>query len=289
MNPVYKTLIISFIGNALLIVLKVTAGFITNTKMLIADGIHSLSDLATDIMSIIGQKLSNKKADVKHPRGHGKIQYITSIIIGTVIVFLAIKLAQSAINSPVKQISNNIIGIVIITIIAKYFLAKYIYNNGIKYNNNILITGGLESRADVLSSIAVLLTVFASNFSSMFPILKYSDRIGTIIISLFILKTGYCILKENLSSVLGESETDEEILNIVRDIINKVKEVREINEVVLIKYGSYYDACIKISVDKYLNIEEAHKISKKVKKKLLKSDLNITYVTTHINPYEYNN
>ncbi len=286
MKPVYKTIIISIVVNVFLVILKLFTGVITNTKVLIADGVHSLSDLLTDIGALFGQKLSERTADEKHPRGHGKIEYITSIGIGIVVILIALKLIETAIKSPVNDINNNVILIVVITIIAKFLLSRYTFKKGKECKNNILVSCAIEHQADVLSSVAVLLTVLIYNLSPIIPILKYSDKIGTIVISLFILKTGVSILRHNLSLIIGESETDLETINIVKGTILKVKEVKSVDSIELIKYGSYYESTIKLGIDNDLNIEQAHKITNKVKNKLLKSNLNIKYVNTHINPHK---
>ena len=92
MKPVFKTLIISFLGNCVLVILKYVVGIITNTQVLLADAIHSLSDLITDVVAIIGSKMSYKKSDIKHPKGYGRIQYVTNLIMGVVILLLSINI-----------------------------------------------------------------------------------------------------------------------------------------------------------------------------------------------------
>ena len=99
MKPVFKTLIISFLGNCVLVILKYVVGIITNTQVLLADSMHSLSDLITDVVAIIGSKMSYKKSDIKHPKGYGRIQYVTNLIMGVVILLLSINIIKTVVLS----------------------------------------------------------------------------------------------------------------------------------------------------------------------------------------------
>lgn len=286
MNKVFKTLIVSFIINAFLVLIKLITGLITNTGVLVADAVHSLSDLMIDVVAILGNKLSEKKEDTRHQKGHGRIQYLTSLVIGIVVVVLSIVLIKEAIISNTNIIPIQVLIIVLITIVLKYSLYKYLYNNGIKFKNSILISSAKESKADVMSSVSVVFIVITSVLSKYLKILKYADKVGTFIISLFVLKTGYEIIKENLSLIIGEIETDNDIINKIKNYIMETNRIKNVDDVILEKYGIYYDAVIKISVDKNLSIEDAHEIGKEVKNKLLKSKYKIKYVSIHINPYK---
>ena len=210
MEKVTKVLVKSLIVNILLTLTKFVFGIIYKSKVLVADGIHSLSDLATDIVSIYGSKLSLKPADTEHPYGHGKIEYLTSIVIGAVILALALSLLGNSLNAKTTITSNMVLYVTIFTILAKYLISRYILSKGVKYKSNLLVASGKESRSDVISSAIVIVTYFLSKLSSYSKIFLYSDTIGTFSIGLIILKTAYRILKENIVSILGESEQDEE-------------------------------------------------------------------------------
>ena len=186
MNKITATMFISVIVNIVLSIIKVVFGVIFKCNSLAADGIHSFSDLTTDFIAIIGNKLSLKPADKEHPFGHGKMEYITSIIIGAFVLILGFSLIVETYNNELV-IPNLIVALVsIFTIISKYILSRFVYNRGIKYKNNILIASGSESKTDVLSSIVVLISIILMQFSEVIQILKYSDLIATIVVSLFI-------------------------------------------------------------------------------------------------------
>lgn len=285
MEKVTKVLVKSLIVNVLLTLTKFVFGLIYKSKVLVADGIHSLSDLATDIVSIYGSKLSLKPADNEHPYGHGKIEYLTSIVIGAVILALALSLLGNSLNAKNTIASNMVLYVTIFTILAKYLISRYILSKGVKYKSNLLVASGKESRADVISSAIVIVTYFLSKLSYYSKIFLYSDTIGTFIIGLIILKTAYRILKENIVSILGEIEQDEEYLDKIREIILENSEVVNIEELNIIKYGHYYQANITINMDSDVTLEDACLVSDRIKKKLINKKTRISYAKISINPY----
>lgn len=285
MEKATKVLVKSLIVNILLTLTKFVFGIIYKSKVLVADGIHSLSDLATDVVSIYGSKLSLKPADNEHPYGHGKIEYLTSIVVGAVILALALSLLGNSLNAKTTITSNMVLYVTIFTILAKYLISRYILSKGVKYKSNLLIASGKESRSDVISSAIVIITYFLSKLSSYSKIFLYSDTIGTFIIGLIILKTAYRILKENIVSILGEIEQDEEYLDKIREIILENSEVVNIEELNIIKYGHYYQANITINMDSDVTLEDACLVSDRIKKKLINKKTRISYAKISINPY----
>lgn len=285
MEKATKVLVKSLIVNILLTLTKFVFGLIYKSKVLVADGIHSLSDLATDVVSIYGSKLSLKPADNEHPYGHGKIEYLTSIVIGAVILALALSLLGNSLNAKTTITSNMVLYVTIFTILAKYLISRYILSKGVKYKSNLLVASGKESRSDVISSAIVIVTYFLSKLSSYSKIFLYSDTIGTFIIGLIILKTAYRILKENIVSILGEIEQDEEYLDKIREIILENSEVVNIEELNIIKYGHYYQANITINMDSNVTLEDARVVSNRIKKKLINKKTRISYAKISINPY----
>ena len=186
MDKTTKYMMISMVSNLFLSVLKIVFGFISNMKSLIADGIHSFSDLITDMVAIFGNRLSKKPADDGHPRGHGKIEYITSLIISCFILVLGLSILKNSFSKTDTIPNPYLIIVVIITIVTKYFLSYILIRKGKEINNMILISSGKESYTDVYSSILVLVVIILSQFYDKINVLKYSDMIGSILISVLI-------------------------------------------------------------------------------------------------------
>ena len=277
-----KTMFISLITNMFLVVVKVIFGILGKCNSLITDGIHSFSDLSTDLVAIIGNNLSNKKSDSKHPYGHGKVEYVTSVMIGIVILIVGGTLIINTFKKEIIVPNILMIYVSLFTIIAKLLLANYILAKGKLYKNNILIASATESRADVYSSVFVLISIVLMQFTRYVPILKYSDLVGALIISLFIVKTGYNILKENISILLEEQIVDEKLTAKLSKTILSFDNILEIKSLSLFKYGPYYRLVSEIIMDKNITLKEAHDTVDELEKKLKNKE--IKYVFIHMEP-----
>lgn len=286
MKNVVQSMIVSIVVNFILIVIKLVVGIISNYKSLVADAIHSFSDMSTDLVAIFGQWLAVKKADDKHPYGHGKIEYITSIIIGGFILALGIGLINSTIigNIAPSKYTDIALIVVIITIILKYGLAKYVYYKGKIDNNSILLASAQENMADVLSSIGVFITITLSMLTKYVPIFKYADKVGGLIISLLIIKTSFNILRDNINAIIGEREQNQNVIDKIKNIILSISDVLSIDDLVVMKLGSYYQIILDVGLDAKMTLKDAHNVAHKIEKELIDSNLKIKYVTVHINP-----
>lgn len=284
MEKVSKIMFVSVFTNLMLAIIKMIFGFIGKSSALLADGIHSLSDLITDFFAIIGSKLSEKPADSKHPYGHGKLEYLTSIVISIVVLTLGITLIMNSFQKEIVIPDMIVIAVSIFTIIAKFILSSYIINKGKKYQNNILISSGYESRTDVISSIVVLVSIILMQLSNYFEILKYADILATIIVGLLIIKIGYSLLKENLSLLLDEQVTNEEYLLDLKKIILKEESVITIDDLIIIKLGPCYKLVLEITMDKTKSLKEVHQVLDELEKRMKEYDSKIKYVTIHANP-----
>ena len=285
MNNVTKVMSVSIITNTILSLIKIIIGFICKSSALLADGVHSFSDLLTDFFAIIGNIMAKKPADEKHPYGHGKIEYLTSIGISIVVIILGLTIINNSMHSKVVM-SSLIVSIVsLITITLKYLLSEYIIRKGKKLENNILIASGKESRADVISSLVVFISAILSVFSKYIEVFKYSDKIAGIIVGILIIRTGFLILKENISIILGEQEIKGETLNKIRKIILNNKDIKTIDELIILKFGHCYKVSMEVSMNPDLTLLECHTIVDELEKKLKKEVEKIEYITVHVNPY----
>lgn len=279
MNITTKSLLKSFIVNLFLSIVKVISGIFGKSSALIADGIHSFSDLSTDAVAIFGNKYALKPADKEHPFGHGKIEYLTCLIIGTVILILGINIILSSFKIDIVKPSYIVILVSIFTIIVKVFLYKYLLKIGYKYNNAILIASGKESSTDVISSIFVLISSILMQFDN--KILNYSNIIATIIVGAFIVKTGINILKENISTILGEREIS---VDDMIEIINKEQNIDSIDNFIVIKNGPYFQITGEVSMNPDLKLKEVHDAVDNIEQKLKDIDSRARYINIHVNP-----
>lgn len=284
MNNISNIMKVSFITNFLLSLFKVIGGILGSSSALIADGIHSFSDLLTDIIAIFGSGFSNKPADLKHPYGHGKLEYLTSILIGAIVIIIGLTLIGNVSRSEIVIPSFLVIIVSLITIISKYILSSYLIKKGKMYKNNILIASGKESKADVISSVVVLISNILMQFSDYVTLFKYTDKIASIVVGLFIIKTGFNIVKENASVIIGEQETDLEEVESIKKIILNSKFILKIDDLVLLKFGYYYKITADVCMDGNLSLREAHDEVDKIEKIIKLSNNRAKYITIHINP-----
>ncbi len=283
MSKVTTVMVISFITNSFLSLIKIIFGCIGHSSALIADGIHSFSDLSTDIVAMLGDFFARKPADRKHPYGHGKLEYLTSIFIGFVIIVLGLGIISSSVNRGVIVPNVLVIFVSLFTIIAKLILSNYILREGFKINNNILIASGKESRADVISSVIVLVSVILMQLN--IKVFNYADLIASVIVGLFIIKVGFAILSENISDILGEQETNKDYLDKINSIIKQTDEVKSIDSLVLLKFGSYYKLIGEVAMNGELTLAHAHSLLEMIEEQVKLAEPRIRYVTIHINPY----
>lgn len=277
---------ISFFTNIFLAILKTVAGYLGNSTALISDGIHSLSDLITDVAAIFGNGMSLKPADDQHPYGHGKSEYVTSFIIGVIILLIGFTLIGNIGHQEITIPSLLVVVVSFVAIILKYFLANFLIRKGKELDNIVLISSGKESSADVVSSVFVLLSSICMQFTSSLPFLKYSDKIAAIIVGLFIIKTGYEILRDSISMILGEIEQNQTIISELKEIICQHPEIKNIDELIVLKYGPYYKITAEISMDPNLTLLEAHAIAHDVEKRIQLNNNKAKYITIHVNPVE---
>lgn len=283
MDIVVKTLLKSIFINTFLVITKIIISVIGSSKALLANAIHSLSDLITDIIAIVGHLISKKPATKKYPLGFGKIEYLTNIIVGTVILFLGIESITNAFSTKLSIPSNIILIVSIISAIVKYILANYILNQGQKHKNGILIVSGIESKADALTCALVVISVILSKLTPYNSIYSYSDNVCTLIIGLYIVYIAFKILKENVLNIIGIAEENEVLINEVKQIVLNHKEVKEIKDLSIIKYGSYYVATMELNLSKNITLKKINNLKASIKKQVISSNNNISYLTISVN------
>lgn len=281
---VVNVMLVSIIVNVFLVIIKIIGGVLCYSHALIADGIHSLSDLITDFVAIIGGFFSKKPPDDKHPFGHANIEYITGFAISLFILGIGISIIKNSFTNTVIIPSMGVLAISLVTILLKLALSNFILHFGYKYNNQILIASGKESNTDVISSIVVLISALFMQLSRFVPILRYADKCAALIVGIFILKIGITIFKDNLSFIIGERETNTNYINKIYAIILTTPEVTSIHDFILLKYGSYYKLTGTIGMDGTLPLKEAHLIADKIESLITTFDNRICYITIHMEP-----
>lgn len=279
----------SFIVNIVLVILKIISGLIFNSVALIADGVHSISDLLSDIFVLLGIDHSLKPADDDHPFGHGKFEYILSLFLGLSICLIAYNLGKNVILNfnNVTEIPNVLsLVVIVVVVIVKFYLASYLMRKGKEENSEIISASGKESLTDVFSSAVVFIGVGAVLLSEYVdaPWLAKGDKVASIIIALFIIRIGIKIVLDAIHSLQGKT-VKMDICTEYKDIIQDVEGVIDVDALDMVAYGPYYQAIVEIRVNANKTVKEGHDIAHNVYEKLMENE-KICHVSVHVNPEE---
>lgn len=288
-KQIYRATWIGIFANLFLAIIKGLGGSISGSKALIADALHSASDIVSSVVILFAVRISHKPPDKEHPYGHGKAENIASIIVALLLVVVGIEISISSSKiffgeMPVAP-TNLALVIIVISIVLKEILFQYKIRLGRKYNSTALISDAWHHRSDSLSSIAVLIGVGAAILGEKFnlPMLVYGDAIAGIIVSIIVIKVGYDLAKESSIVILEKVLNDKDIKKYQETVLS-IKGINHVDELLARTHGSYVIIDLKISVDSKLNVGEGHDIGKSAKSTLMKIHPEVSDVFVHINP-----
>lgn len=254
-------------GNVLLVAIKAVVGFLAGSISLIMDALNNLTDALSSIITIIGTKLSNKKPDRKHPYGHGRIEYLTATIIGAIILFAGGMAIYESIVSIVNYFSTKImpnytvIALVLIGvgIIIKLGIGIFYRISAKKLHSDTLKASATDALFDVALSLGTLVSAIVALYGHF-----YIEGYVGIIIGLFILKSGFGIIKESLSLIIG-IRIDDETTKKVKEDIAQFDEVKGVYDLILNNYGTNkYIGSVHIAVRDDMNAQEVMVLEKKI-------------------------
>lgn len=282
--------LIGSVFNLLLTVGKIIAGVVGRSSAMIADGVHSLSDLMTDIIVIVFVKISGKEEDENHQYGHGKFETFATMlisfalmIVGTGIFWSGAKKVLASINGVVIEQPEYIaLYAALISIAAKEGLYWYTKIIGERVNSQAMVANAWHHRSDAFSSIGAALGISgAILLGEQWRIL---DPIAGIIVSFFILKVAWNIANPSIKELL-ESALPEEIENEISEIIKNTVGVKAFHHLKTRKVGAIYAIEVHIKVDKDLSVESSHEIATQIEKTLRVKLGNQAHIGIHIEPY----
>ena len=266
--------------NIILAFMKIVSGKIFNSVSLSADGLNSFSDLITNILVILGLKVGANPEDKEHPFGHGKIESVFSVIIGTFIMITAFNMIQDNITNAIDKqnikISPIVFVIIISALVIKILQLVFIKYKTEKYNNALINSLIKDYKADIVITGSVIAGVFLSQINPLFDIV-----IG-ILVALYIMKEGYGLIKEN-SLILLDSQ-DEELLEKVKEDISEFSGVENTHDFRMTTSGKNVFITADIRVDKNITVDEAHDITNRISKSIKHKYKNIKRVTLHVEP-----
>ncbi|MFU8794894.1 MAG: cation diffusion facilitator family transporter [Dethiobacteria bacterium] len=252
----------SIVGNIFLTLLKVFFGMLTNSISLIADAVHSASDIFSSLVVLIGFYLAKRKPDQEHPHGHGRVEYLAGLLISIMLIGAGIAFIYNSYNRLIEdshgQSSIPAIAAVLLAILVKEFLYYFSERLGRLIDSDALIGDAWHHRSDSLSSILVLIALIGSYLGM--PAL---DAYFGFAVAAFIIYAGYKIAYQSCSRLLGKAP-DENLKNGVAECAGEIDGVIETHDLEIHDYGSWKVVTIHIGVNKSLSLEEAHGIARRV-------------------------
>ena len=279
-----KVTLIGFFANALLILLKFLTGIFGGSQALIADAIHSISDLFTDAVVLFGIKMGRKPPDKEHHFGHARIETLASAIVGLALIATAVYLGIDSALNIYRHTEYHPTGVALIgagmSIAVKEALYRYTVIIGRRIKSQLIVANAWHHRSDALSSVAVLLGVGGTLINPSWHIL---DAYAALIVSFFIVKVGLDILRQTLRE-FTDTAPRPEIMEKLMQLSRSVEGVMDAHDLRVRTSGGFYQAEIHIVVDGQLTVIEGHRIAKTVERSLAEEMEELDRVIVHVDP-----
>jgi len=264
---IIKTSIIGIIANIALASFKAVVGLLSRSVAITLDAVNNLSDALSSIITIIGTKIANKKPDKKHPLGHGRVEYLSTLVISIIILYAGvtalIESVKKIINPETPDYSKAAIIIVTVAIFVKIFLGLYVKKKGEEYKSDALKASGTDALFDSIISTATLVAAIIF-ITTGFSLESYLG----VVISIIIIKSGIDMIRETISEILGE-RVDPDIARKVKGLITEFPDVNGAYDLVIHNYGpEKLIGSVHIEVPEKMTARELDKLGRQITAKV---------------------
>lgn len=273
---------IGLISSLVLAVFKTIAGLIGHSQALIADAVESFADLITTIVVLISLKVSGQPVDYDHPYGHGRVESIAAAFTGLVVILAGLAIiwqtVQTVLSTNFTRPSAVALAAVVITIITKEILYRYLKTVAGKTNSTLLKATAVDHRKDAITSVATLIGVAGAIIG--WPGL---DPLAAAVVAAIIFKLGYDILKTSLNELMDkvpEEPSVEQLIKICESCAGVEHAYARAR-----RLGSAIFVDVKIDIDPKITVKQGHDIADSVKKCVMQNVENIVDVMVHVNPH----
>ncbi len=278
-----RVTVIGSIVDFLLGIAKIVVGFIAQSQALVADGVHSLSDLVTDVAVLYAAKHSHQEADEEHPYGHGRIETVVTVGLGIALMGVSIGIMIDATHrlfNPNTLFEPGILAltVAIISVLAKEAIYQYTMMVARRYRSNMLKANAWHSRSDAISSIIVVIGIIGSMAG-----LIYLDSIAAIGVGIMIAKIGWDLAWHSVKELIDTGLEAERVKAIEKSILD-VDGVETLHILRTRQIGADALVDVHIQVDSHISVSEAHYISEMVRGKLINEIEEVIDVMVHIDP-----
>ncbi len=270
-------------ANVLLFVFKLLAGILSGSVAIIADAFNNLSDAGSSVVTLVGFRLAGSPPDEEHPFGHGRVEYLSALTVAALIMLAGIELAGSAVGKilePAPSAFSWVTGVILaVSILVKLWMARFNRHIGDRIRSDALIAAATDSRNDVICTAVVLV----SSMFTYFTAIRIDGYVG-VAVSLFVIWSGFSVLRETLSPLLGEAP-DPELVEQIRRIVLENEGIVGIHDLIVHNYGP--GRCIvslHAEVPAHGDILHSHELIDSVERRLVR-ELNIT-ACIHMDPVD---
>jgi cation diffusion facilitator family transporter len=278
--------IAGLITNLVLAALKFVLGILGHSQAVVADAVHSLSDMLTDLLVLFGLKFWSAPADEQHPYGHQRIETVITLLISMLLTLVAFEIGWKAIErlgepAASAPLTFAVLG-PLVSIVSKEILFRKTRSVGKRIHSSALIANAWHHRSDALSSIPALIVVFAA---SLDPKWAFLDSVGAVVVALLILKVVWEIASPALSE-LSERGANNEDVQVIAGLAQSVEGVCSIHRLRTRRLGAGWFVDLHALVDGTLSVREGHDIATRIQHLLMEQGPAVVDVTVHIEPDE---
>lgn len=285
-NMVQKVVLISFIGNTLLTVIKLTGGFLGNSQSLISDGYNSLSDILVSFLLLVILRIAYKAPDENHPYGHEKFEGVVYLLLGILLLVTAGGIAYSGIESiyshivePNTQRKPEVYTLIFsgVALVIKTFLYVINHVTAKKYHSSSIAADAKNHLFDILSTLSSLIGILLALFGFL-----YFEAIASIVIAVMVSISSFGMIKEAIAFLTDESPS-KEMVDEIHELIESVEGVIRVDDLKVRRHMNRLYVDVEIAVDKHLNFQKAHQVSELVHHKVEKA-FDVIHCMVHANP-----
>ncbi len=258
-------IIVNSVCNFLLASLKIIVGYIFDSQLLVADGIHSLSDLLTDIFAIVGLYVAKRPKDANHPLGHGNLEYASSLTVSILIIFMVYGLVVDLVEGwhvlP-SSVNTMVLLVSVGTFIAKLLLSWYVLRQAKKLDSHTLQSSGIESLTDAYSTIIVIAGLILTDIGITYAMtwLIYAEKVATIVVIILLIKAAFEIYFNSAVGIAGTYAPEDvrtAFLAMIHGKVEADKEVYSLTECIVLKHGVDYVLYITIVFSSDMSLKDA--------------------------------
>lgn len=281
---IIRTSVIGIIANIALAGVKAAIGLFSNSIAIVLDAVNNLSDALSSVITIIGAKLAGRKPDKNHPLGHGRVEYLSAMLVAAFVLYAGVTSLYESVKKIIEPSKPDyqVISLVIIAIaiVVKIVLGRYVKKQGEKVNSGSLIASGADATFDAVLSASVL----ASALIFIWTGVSLEAYVG-VIISIFIIKAGIEMMKETYDEILGR-RADPELTKTIRKLLVQEPEVRGAFDLFINNYGPGKDyASVHLELPDTMTVEEVDVLTRRVQMRVYKET---GVILTGVGVYSYN-